>query len=51
MKEGYRYVRQYVDPARGLLARWALYEVKGGKAKRVGTAITEMAKREFLEGV
>lgn len=44
---GYRYVRQYRNAAGGWAA-WALWEVVNGRARRVGTARTEEAKRSFL---
>lgn len=46
--DGYRYVRQYVTPARGPIERWALYEKQGGRARRVGTATSEREYRAFL---
>lgn len=44
--EGYKYVRQYrVGPrdrwGHPTVLRWALFEVIGGKARRVGTALSE----------
>ena len=44
--DGYRYVRQYW---RGNdRHNWALYEVLGGKARRVGTVRSEREYRAFL---
>lgn len=47
---GYRYVRQYVTPERGPIEKWALYEVREGRARRVGTVTDEAAYLAFLNG-
>ncbi len=47
--EGYRYVRQYWRGSDH--HNWALYEIQDGKAKRVGTAHSERAYREFIGAV
>lgn len=50
--DGYRYVRAYrVKDAfgrPGAAWHWALYEVRGGKARRVGTAKDELGYRAYL---
>lgn len=43
---GYRYVRQY--RRKNGAHPWALYEVRHGRAQRIGTAETEETYREFL---
>lgn len=51
--EGYRYIRAYrVGSTKQIWCarpmRWALYEVQGGKARRMGTAQTEEAASAYL---
>lgn len=43
--EGYRYVRAYTTKQG---RRWALWEVTGGRKRRVGTALTFEAYCDFL---
>lgn len=44
--DGYRYIREYRTKADE--RRWQLWEVQGGKARRVGTAERPRAADEFL---
>jgi len=46
--DGYRYVRQYVKPSVGPVERWGLFEVREGRARRVGTAASAAEYRAFL---
>lgn len=46
--EGYRYVRSYRPPRSFVGMRWALYEVRDGRARRVGTAECEADYLAFL---
>jgi hypothetical protein len=48
--DGYRYVRSYRSAPDRPWDRWALWEIQGGRARRVGTARTEDDKRAFLLG-
>lgn len=45
--EGYRYVRSY-RVASAPHSRWALWERRDGRMKRVGTACTEQDCRDFM---
>lgn len=46
--DGFRYVRGYrVNPAKST-KRWALWERRDGRMRRVGTAVTEEVYRDFL---
>ena len=48
--EGYRYVRSYRSAGARTWDRWALWEVRDGRARRVGTARSEDEYRAFLSG-
>jgi hypothetical protein len=51
--DGFRYVRGYrVKPTKSMCdggtKRWALWERRDGRMRRVGTAVTEEVYRDFL---